>query len=126
MVLRRIFGPKRGKVMEEQRKLHNGELHNWYLPPDFNRQFKSKRMRWVGHVACTGEGRNAYTVLVGSPEGKNRLEDRDADGRMGSKWTSRRRTVGGDVEWIHLAQDRDHWHAVVNALMNLQVLAPRS
>jgi hypothetical protein len=33
---------------------------------------------------------------------------------------------GGGVEWIHLAQDRDHWRAVVNAVMNLQVLVPWS
>jgi hypothetical protein len=33
---------------------------------------------------------------------------------------------GGDVEWIHLAQDRHRWRAVVNAVMNLGVLTPRS
>jgi hypothetical protein len=33
---------------------------------------------------------------------------------------------GGGVEWIHLAQDRDHWRAVVSAAINLRVLAPRS
>jgi hypothetical protein len=32
---------------------------------------------------------------------------------------------GGGVEWINLAQDRDRWRAVVNAVMNLLVLAPR-
>jgi hypothetical protein len=44
---------------------------------------------------------------------------------MGSKWTLGR-LVGGGVEWIHLAQDRDHWRAVVNMVMNLRVLAPWS
>jgi hypothetical protein len=43
---------------------------------------------------------------------------------MGSKWTLGR-LVGG-VEWIHLAQDKDYWRAVVNAVMNLRVLPPRS
>jgi hypothetical protein len=33
---------------------------------------------------------------------------------------------GGGVEWIHLAQDRDRWRAVVNAVMNHQVLGPRN
>jgi hypothetical protein len=33
---------------------------------------------------------------------------------------------GGGVDWIHPAQDRDRWRTVVNAVMNLQVLAPRS
>jgi hypothetical protein len=52
------------------------------------------------------------------------LKDRSVDGRMGSKWTFGR-LVGG-VEWIHLAKGRNYWRAVVNAVMNLRVLAPRS
>jgi hypothetical protein len=35
---------------------------------------KSRRMRWAGHVACMGEGRNVYRVLVENPEGKRPLE----------------------------------------------------
>jgi hypothetical protein len=63
-VLRRIFGPKRDEVTGERRKMHNGELHNLYSSPDIIRQIKSRRMRWAGHVARVGEGRNAYRVLV--------------------------------------------------------------
>jgi hypothetical protein len=42
----------------EWRKLHNGELHNFYSSPDIIRQIKSRRMRWAGHVARVGEGRD--------------------------------------------------------------------
>jgi hypothetical protein len=56
-VLRRIFGPKRGEVMGEWRKLHSEELHNLYSSPDIIRQVKSRRMRWMGHVARMGEER---------------------------------------------------------------------
>jgi hypothetical protein len=61
-VLRRIFGPKRDEVTGEWRKLHNGELHNFYSSPDIIRQIKSRRMRWAGHVAHMGKGRNVYRV----------------------------------------------------------------
>jgi hypothetical protein len=67
-VLRRIYRPKRDEVTGEWRKLHNRELHNLYSSP--NIQFKSRRMRWAGHVACMGEGRKLYKVLVGKAEGK--------------------------------------------------------
>jgi hypothetical protein len=73
-VLRRIFGPKRDEVMGEWGKLHSGELHILYLSPDIIRQIKSRRMRWAGHVARVGEGRNVCRVLVGKPEGKRPLE----------------------------------------------------
>jgi hypothetical protein len=72
-VLRRIFGPKKVEVTGEWRKLHNGDLHNLYSSPDIIRQIKSRRMRWAGHVARMGEGRNVYKVLVGKPEGKRPL-----------------------------------------------------
>jgi hypothetical protein len=72
-VVRGIFGPKRDEVTGEWRKLHNGELHSLYSSPDIIRQIKSRRMRWAGHVAHMGEGRNGYRVLVGKPEGKKPL-----------------------------------------------------
>jgi hypothetical protein len=61
-------------------KLHNGELHNLHSSPDIIRQIKPRRMRWVGHVARMGEGRNVSRVLVGKPEGKK------AFGRPRSRW----------------------------------------
>jgi hypothetical protein len=59
-VLRRIFGPKRDEMTGEWRKLHNKELHDLYSLPSIIRTMKSRRMRWAGHVARTGEKRNAY------------------------------------------------------------------
>jgi hypothetical protein len=124
-VLRRIFRPKRDEVTGEWRKMHNGELHNLYSSPDIVRQIKSRRMRWAGRVARMGEGRNVYRVLVGKPEGKRPLGRRRRRWEDGIKMDLRE--IGwGDVEWIHLAQDRESWRAVVNAVMNLRVLAPRS
>jgi hypothetical protein len=73
-VLRGIFGNKRNEVTGEWGKLHNGELHNLYSSPDIIRQIKSRRMRWAGHVARMGEGRNLYRVLVGNPEGNKATE----------------------------------------------------
>jgi hypothetical protein len=69
----RIFGSKR----EEDgswRKLYNDELHSLYSSLNIVRVIKSRRMRWVGHVARMGEGRGVYRVLVGRPEGKRPLE----------------------------------------------------
>ncbi|KAJ4444040.1 hypothetical protein ANN_05829 [Periplaneta americana] len=61
-VLRKIFGAKRDEVTGEWRKLHNAELHALYSSPDIIRNIKSRRLRWVGHVARMGESRNAYRV----------------------------------------------------------------
>jgi hypothetical protein len=97
----------------------------WGASPDVIRQIKSRKMRWAGHVAHMGEGRNVYRVLVGKPEGERPL------GRPRRRWVDGikmdlRKTGWGDVEWINLAQDRERWRAVVNAVMNLRALAPRS
>jgi hypothetical protein len=78
--LRRIFGSKRDAVTGEWRKLYIDELYNLYSSPNIIRQIKVRRMRWVEHVACMGEGRKLYKVLVGNPEGKRPL------GRPRRRW----------------------------------------
>ena len=80
MVLRRIFGPRRDKVTEEWRRLHNEELNDLYSSSNIVRVIKSRRMRWAGHVARMGEERGTYRVLVGKPEGKNRWGALGVDG----------------------------------------------
>jgi hypothetical protein len=92
-VLKRIFGPKRDEVMGQWRKLHSGELHNLYASPDIIRQTKSRRMRWVGHVAHIGERRNMYRVFVGKPEGKRPL------GRPRHRWEDVIRMDLREIGW---------------------------
>jgi len=67
MVLR-IFGPRTDEATGEWRRLHNKELNDLYSSPNNVRVIKSRRMRWTGHVACMGEERGVYRVLVGKPE----------------------------------------------------------
>jgi hypothetical protein len=121
-VLRGIFGPKRDEITKKWRKLHNGELHNLYSSPDIIKQIKSRRMMLVVHVAHMGEGRNVCRFWSESPKENYLLEDQSVDGRMGLECILGRLAGGGGVEWIHLAEDRDWWWAVVNTVMNLWVI----
>jgi hypothetical protein len=98
----------------------NKELHDLYSSSSIIRIIKSRRMIWAGHVARTGEKRNAYRLLVGKPEGKRPLE------RLRHRWVDNIRMVlgevgWGDVDWIGLGQDRNRWRALVNSVLNLRV-----
>jgi hypothetical protein len=72
-----------------------------------------------------GEERVVYKILVGKPEGKRPLGRPRCTWEDGIRMDLREIGFGG-VDWIQLSQDRDRWRAVVGAVMNLQVLAPRS
>jgi hypothetical protein len=81
---------------------------------------KSRRMRWVGHVARLGKKSGIYSVLVEKPEGKSPL------GRPRRRWDDNinmglQEMGNGCMEWIDLAQDRDRRQALVNAVMNVRV-----
>jgi len=84
------------------------------------RVIKSRRMRWVGHVARMGEFRGVYRVLVGKSEERRPL------GRPRRRWLDNNRmdlqeVVCEFMDWIGLAHDRDRWRTLVSAVMNLRV-----
>jgi hypothetical protein len=86
------------------RKLHNEELHNLFSSPSIIEIIKSRRIRWVGHVARMGKKGNVNRLLVGKPEGKRPL------GRPRRRWMDNikmdhlEREVNV-VDLIDLAQD---------------------
>jgi hypothetical protein len=90
-VLRRVFGPKWQKVAGDWRRLHNEELHNFCASRNIIRVIKSKRIKWVGHVAHMGETRNSYKILAEKPEWKRPL------GRPRRRWKN---TIRMDLQKI--------------------------
>jgi hypothetical protein len=82
-----------------------------YSSPDIIKIIKSRRVKWAGHVTRMGEKMNAYRISEEKPEGKIPLG-------------TCKQTLGGrsNENWIHLAQDRGQWRAVVDTVMNLRVL----
>jgi len=77
-------------------------------------------MRWAENVARMGERRCVYRVMVGKPEGKRPL------GKHRRTWEDNIKmdlqvVECGVMDWIELAEDRDRWRALVNAVMNLRV-----
>jgi hypothetical protein len=105
-VLRRIFDLKGDEVTGGWIKLHNEELHNLYSSPIIFRMVKTRRVKWTGYVERMVKKRNAYTTLMGKPEGKRPL------GRLRRRWVDNIRMDLGEIGWggmefIDLAQDRD-------------------
>jgi hypothetical protein len=80
-------------VTGEWRRLHNEELNDLYSSPNIIRVIKSRRKRWAGHVARMGEGRGAYRIFVGRPEGMRPL------GRPRRRWEDNIKMDVQDVGW---------------------------
>jgi hypothetical protein len=106
----RIFLTKREEV-RSWRKLHIDELHSLHSSVNIVRMIKSRRLRWAGLVACMGEGRGVYRVLVKRSEVKRPL------GRPRHRWEDNikldLREIGiNGTNWIWLAQDRVQWQVL--------------
>jgi hypothetical protein len=81
----------------ERRKLHNEELNDLYCSRNIFRVIKWRIMRWAGHVACMGERRGVYRVLVGRSEGTRPL------GRPRRRWED---NIKMDLQEVGYGLDR--------------------
>jgi hypothetical protein len=95
----------------EWRKLHNEELNDLYSSSNIVQVIKSRRMRWTGHVACMGESRGVYGVLVGKHEGKRPLR------RPRHRWGDNIKVDLQEVkcegkDWNDVAKDSNKWQAM--------------
>ena len=85
-----------------------------YSSPHIIRNPKSRRLRWTGHIARMEQSRNAYRVLVGTPERKRPL------GRPRRRWKDNiemnlREVGSAPRNLIYLAEDRNQWRPYVRA-----------
>jgi hypothetical protein len=80
-------------------------------------EIKSRRMRWAGRVACRGMGEVCTGIWW------RNLRERDHWGILRCRCEDNiKMEVGcGGMDWIGLAQDRERWWALVNAVMKLRV-----
>jgi hypothetical protein len=97
-VLRRMCGPKRDEATGDWRKLDNEHHHN-FTPTSIVRMIKSRTVIWAGHVTRIGDTRNAYKILVGKPELRQRRRWED-----NIKWILRNsgRRVWNEFNWLRI------------------------
>jgi len=85
-------------------------LHSYPMGQELNKEdaitsHNAVNMRWIGHVACMGDNRGAFRVLVGRPERRDHFEDPGID--EDSIKMDRQEVGWGCMDWIDLAEDRD-------------------
>jgi len=92
----------------EWRKLHNEELNDLDCSPNTVRVIKLRRMRSARHVACMGEGRGVYSVLVGKLRERDHWGDSGIDGRI--RWIFRKWDVGvwTGLSWVRIGTGGRH------------------
>jgi len=117
-VLRKIYGLKRADVTGGWRRLHNEELFDLYSSPNIIRVIIEKNM---GGACSMYGGREEENTGLGWGELREGgyLEDPSIDGKIILRSIFRKWERGG-MDWIDLAQDRDRWRAVVNAVKNFR------
>ena len=81
-MLRRIFGPKREKVIGEWRRLHKKELYAVYSSPNVIQTIKLRILKWAGHVVRVGRGEMHTGSWWGNRKGGDHLDDPGIDGRI--------------------------------------------
>ena len=90
-----------------------------YCSSNTVRVTKTRRVRYVEHLARMGDRRGVYWVLVGKPEGKRPLGGPRHIWEDNIKLDLQELGCGG-MDWIAVAQDRDRWRALVTAVMKIR------
>ena len=95
-------------------------FHSLYCSSNIVSVIKSRRLRWVGHLARIEEGRSAFKILIRIPTGKRSL------GRPMRRWEDNIRMDLKEIgistrNLVDSAQDGDYWRGLVNAALDIRV-----